>query len=243
MTPNTDLFRVKLGLLVGTGLICMTYLLQHYAERRQRLAVLKVAAAEERAVKRDRAQSRRDKDELRRLNHPVVNLLEDRFQASPFRFRWGAAEEAALREIAQSPEAAREGASEALWKAVGDGKTEAAGALWFLERDPKVVEALGAVFSDERRLAEDRAAAAFVLSLTLEPGAFRVLRREYRDAHRYGDEPYQVVLAKALYRERRELEFQKFLETVAAREEPPDADDPPPSQLARQALKELYLAR
>ncbi len=238
---DKEKLRLKLGLVFGVGILSLTYLLKQYSERRQLLALKKVDAAEERAIKRDQAQARRERDERRRQAHPVLNLLEDRTAEGRSPFSWGTREEAAFREIAQAPEAAQEGASEALGKALADGRISAAGPLWFMNRDPKTVETLAAVFADSHRDNADRAAAAFVLSLTAEPSAFVELRAQYRQAFKFQEEDYQVVLARALYRERQDLEYQRFLQTVAARQEPPDPGDPPPSQLARQALKELGL--
>lgn len=236
---DKERLRLKLGLVVAAGMLSLTYLIKHYSERRQQLALKKVEAAEDRAVKRDQAQARRERDERRRRNHPVLNLLEDRTAQGRSPFSWGAQEEAVFREIAQAPEASREGAAEALWGALSDGRVAAGGPLWFMGRDPKIVESLAAVFADPKRDNIDRASAAFVLSLTAEAAAFGELRKQYREAFKFQEEEYQVVLARALYRERQDLEYQRFLQTVAARDEPPDAADPPPSQLARQALKEM----
>ncbi len=239
---DKERLKLKLGLVIAAGLLALTYLLKNYAQRRQLLALKKVEASEERAIKRDQAQSRRERDERRRRTHPVLNLLEDRTAGGRSPFSWGNTEEAVFREIAQAPEASQEGAPEALRQALAEGQIPAAGPLWFMGRDPGIVDSLSTVLADPRRDNADRAKAAFVLSLTAEPAAFAQLREEYRKALKFQEEDYQVVLARSLFRERQDLAYQRFLESVAAREQTPDADDPPPSQLARQALKELGLA-
>lgn len=196
----------------------------------------------------DQAVARSTAEEARRLEgekqsgvHPVLWLLDSRFNVDAPDFLWNNEAETLLRQIAASPEAAQAGASAALWAALRDGRMEAGAVLWQLEADPKVIDFLAKSFEDPQ-YSHLRDPAAFVLGWIREDRVLDVLWKQLRVAQEEEDPYGQVSLARAIGRIRRDVRVRQILEKIGRLPAPEGRQgelDRSPSALAEAALKDL----
>ena len=196
----------------------------------------------------DQAVARSSAEEARRVQeekqsgvHPVVRLLDSRFNPDAPDFLWNNERETLLRQIAASPEATRPGASAAMWAALRDGRMEAGAVLWQLEADPKILDFLAQSFEDPQ-YSHLRDPAAFVLGWIREERVLDVLWKQLRVAQEEEDPYGQVSLARAIGRIRRDVRARQILEKIGRLPAPEGRQgelDRSPGALAEAALKDL----
>lgn len=173
---------------------------------------------------------------------PVAVMLKDEYDSiSEQAEYWRTRDEVIFEAMASSAAARSPHAREALWTALRSGQTLAAGVLWRLDRDQKVVGfLLDALKRDDFKPPFGRDEIPFVLAYTRDRRALPAL---WAEIDRAPTDPYRRCLyAKAVYRISRDPKVPVLLRRIRDTEQPPLPDhESKPQDMAHNALIDLGL--
>lgn len=174
--------------------------------------------------------------------NPVAAMLDEQYGGTNEQAEyWGASDEAIFEAMASSEAARAPRSREFLWKELRSGRMLAAGVLWRLDRDPKVVDFLVAALGrGDMRPPFGRDEIPFVLGYARDPRALPALWAEVAAAPA---DPYRrTVCAKAIYRISKDPKAADVLRAIAASAQRslPNHESYP-QDVAKTALKDLGL--
>jgi len=174
--------------------------------------------------------------------NPVAVMIKEEYDSTNEQAEyWGAADESIFEAMASSAAVRAPGSREALWTALRSGQVLAAGVLWRLDPDPKIVDFLiDAMRRDDFRPPFGRDEIPFVLGYTRDRRALPALWAEVSDA---SSDPYrQCVCAKAIYRISRDPKAAELLRRIRRTTYPPVMNhESYPQDMAKTALEDLGL--